>query len=1455
LREWENNSIIGVNKEPPHVLTVPFNDINQAICDGYKSSTNYYALNGKWKFHLSTNVNALPVDFYKDDYCTDDWGNINVPGNWQLQGYDNPIYLNHRYPFHTDCETLNPPRIPHEKNSVGIYKTEFKTPQNWTDRQVFIHFAGVESAFYIYLNEKLIGYSQNSMSPAEFNITEYLKPDKNTLVVEVYRWSVGSWLEDQDMWRLSGIFRDVFLYAVPKVHVFDYFLHSELDDRCEDATFNATVKVINYTNERIESHSVKISIIDIYRGIRILESSVIKPILPGTIRTVHIKEEIKKPIKWTAENPVLYNVLIELQDSSGKTIEVQKCNFGFRKIEIKDGKLNVNGQSVKLKGVNRQEFDPVNGRTISSERMLQDILLMKRSNINAVRTAHYPHEPEWYDLCDKYGLYVMDEANMETHGISYDDDVLPGNDPRWSAMSLDRISSMIQRDKNHPSIIVWSMGNEAGYGENIALMAAYARTIDITRLIHDRQMHSISDIESETYSSVQFLEEYALNNPCKPFLAVEYAHAMGNAMGNLKEYWETIGKYDCLIGGFIWEWADHGIKRTDKTGTQFYCYGGDFGDQVNDKNFCIDGIVLPDRQVTPKLLEVKKVYQFIKVEPYDILKGEIRVTNGYSFTNLNEFKVEWTLAENGLPITHGVIECGNIEPGENKVLTVPLKNVKMIEEKEYYLKLNFSLKENKLWAEKNFCVAWEQIKVMGSYICESINEIALNSKLFIKEEKDLCLVKGELFEIVFDKKTGTINKLNYEDNNIIDTHGPVLNVFRAPTDNDSKSSYVLDKNGWYEVGLNTLKQKQCDFIVKNTDTNKAEIYVYVKYLGEQDTGFEHYINYIIYSDGTVRVENEIKPFGMLPILPRLGIMMSLNKCYDNITWYGLGPQESYPDRKAGVEIGVFNCQITNAVDYYIYPQEMGNKEEVRWVALTDEKGNGIIAIPEEVMSASAHRYYPQDIDSAQHTNELIPRDNIILYLDYKQNGLGNRSCGPEQIEKYKLYPKPAKFVFTLKPYKRRTKMIILPRKIYAIKGDRDNIEQLNIYYRNIITGYIDDKIIDIKCNYGEQYKDFWRIEIGNEENNRYIVNEPFFTFTIQVKDYDFNVIEEASTIIEVVPRESKEICNILCIGDSITRWGVYIEHLTNVLSNIVTVGTRSYEGEVINREGRGGWSSMSYLYHNHLEPKYDMAFQSPFMFPVGIEGNRYKGNTFFWRQVMFEDTKGYDFNGFQKVAYNSENSPLYEEKGYPINPVKGDVVFDPEHTRGKNFLMYNGDIWEEMINQPEWELSFEKYMDCYKRSFIHNGVFNAPDIISILFGPNDINRMEDADVYISSISSLVDAIRKYSKDIKIIINMPICGSVKSQINKHSEYYRRLMQEGGLRILEKWDNDTSLQNNIYIGYMMLGVDPVYGYGVKKEKVFKYSETEANKTCDSIHPNIDGHKQMGDLLAALVQRIRK
>ncbi len=1015
--EWENPEVIGINKEPPHATLMPYGDFRKALACEREASRYYLSLNGTWKFQWVSKPEDRPVDFYKPEYDVSGWDEIPVPSNWQMLGYGKPIYVNVRYPF-----PKNPPYIDHSYNPVGSYRRQFTIPKHWKGRQVFIHFDGVESAFYLWINGKFVGYSQGSRTPAEFNITRYLREGENVLAVEVYRWSDGSYLEDQDFWRLSGIFRDVYLFSTPEIHIRDFELRPDLDEDCRDAVLYVTTWVRNYGRQNQQWVQVEVDLFDA-EG----KPVVSRPAAANGTNLLYAGEEsvlrmripVKNPRKWSAESPYLYTVVLTLKNGDGEVVEYESARVGFRKVEVRGARLLVNGKPILIKGVNRHEHDPDTGHYVTVESMERDIRLMKQFNINTVRTSHYPNDPRWYDLCDRYGLYVIDEANVESHGMGYAPDQTLANRPEWKKAHLDRAIRMVERDKNHPSVIIWSMGNEAGDGTTFEAMSEWIHRRDPTRPVHYEraQMRKHVDVVSWMYPPIDRMVAYAESNPDRPLILCEYAHAMGNAVGNLREYWDVIEAYDVLQGGCIWDWVDQGLRKKSPDGREYWAYGGDYGDEPNDGNFCINGLVSPDREIQPELWEVKKVYQNVKLEPVDLFKGILRLRNGFFFTNLSQYELRWQLLEDGVELQSGSLPAPDIPPQASGVVHLPVKRPELKPGAEYWLRVSLHLREPTLWAEAGHEIAWEQFRVPYRVASSEEVEVAATGNLQVQQHGERLVVRGKDFEVTFDQTTGTLSSLVYEGKPVVSeaeegVRGPVLNVFRAYTDNNKRLA-----RDWYRVGLDRLEPELRKFEVENVRPGLVRVTADIRYHGADSTGFDHFVVYSIYGNGWIHVANRVEPFGKLPVLPKIGVRMTVTGDHERLVWYGRGPYENYPDRKTGSAVGLWRSTVSEQYVPYVRPQETGNHEDVRWLALLDAQGGGLLVVPDEPMSFSALHYTAKDLDRANHIHKLTPRKNVILCLDARVLGLGNGSCGPLVLQRYFVHPEPVSFGFMLRPYK------------------------------------------------------------------------------------------------------------------------------------------------------------------------------------------------------------------------------------------------------------------------------------------------------------------------------------------------------------------------------------------------------------------------------------------------------
>lgn len=1231
--EWDNNpTVFEVNREPAHASFIPFNSIDNAYVRDKTQSPYYQTLNGKWAFSLSENPSTRNKEFYKEDYDVSKWDKITVPSNWQTEGYDYPKYTDTAYPW-TGVEDPIPPYVPIEYNPVGSYKREFTTPTTWKDRQIFVSFQGVESAFYVWINGSLVGYSEDSYTPAEFNITNYLKPagEKNTIAVQVFRWSDGSWLEDQDFIRLSGIFRDVYLYSKSDVEIFDFGYTTDLDDKYIDADFNLNVKLRSLKFKNRDNYTVEALLFDKNK----------KSILPTPMvmnvqfddagnATVSSSQKIFNPLKWSAEKPNLYNLVLVLKDNLGNVVETAGTNVGFREVSIindgtNEAQIIINGQPIMFKGVNRHETLPKSGRHITEESMIQDIKLMKQYNINAVRNSHYPNEARWYELCDEYGLYVIDEANVESHGVN---DILPASDPQWTPACLDRMTSTIERSKNHPSILMWSLGNESATGDNFRKMSELCKQLDPTRLVHYEADRRWSDVWTRMYRKIDVVEDWGINGD-KPFIECEYAHAMGNAVGNLYKYWELFEKYPNLQGGFIWDWVDqsielptptdivlkdnsnynmetilrgelvigregnalngyaqvtadtnlhitgnnpitleawvrpeeyegetpiitkgyeqYGLKRnvefeelteeqyyatpadgsgrterpvSDKkiedviefyiydtqknkisakvntpsdwfnkwhhiagtfdgknlklyidgavvgqavssngilggpdpvgigidstfdaqstavpatfrglidnahiynkalTGDEiiksgrtadestllwidfnetsektydakkYYSFGGDWenapDNSPNNKNFCANGLVSADRKVQPELLEVKKMHQNVGLKDVDVANGYISVKNKFLFTNLNEFNGSWELYEDGTRIQSGKLPHSdmNIAPLEEKQVQIPFEIPELKAGSEYWLNFTYSLKEDTSWAKKGHKIATEQFKVpfdVPEAEAISTDEIP---NIEVNDTEDNVIVKGNGFTLDFDKAIGTISSFKYYNKELL-TAGPKPNFWRAPTDSDLGFYSASEMSTWRYAGEN----RNIDNVNVEQLSDKA-VRITVNATLPTLTQSQYQTSFTVYGTGDVEITSSLEPGAELPDIPEVGNIINIPKEFDNVSWYGRGPEENYIDRKFGYNVGVYKSKVDNFFVDYIKPQETGNRIDTRWVALTNDEGVGLLAKGEPTMEFNALFYTPEQLSNSLHSYMLNKNDFITLRLNYKQMGLG-----------------------------------------------------------------------------------------------------------------------------------------------------------------------------------------------------------------------------------------------------------------------------------------------------------------------------------------------------------------------------------------------------------------------------------------------------------------------------------
>jgi len=1026
LSYLENEEIYGINRAEPHASLTPYpNELSAE--EGERGSSPWFrSLNGVWDFHYASSPAGAPEGFFREDFQPTGWDEIEVPRSWQTAGYGNPHYTNVIYPF-----PLDPPHVPTE-NPTGSYRREFLIPESWQGGEVFLHFAGVDSAFFLWVNGEIVGYSQGSRLPAEFDITPYIRTGTNSLSVRVYQWSDGSYLEDQDMWWLSGIFRDVYLFRTPKAHLFDFDVKTSLDEEYRDAQLNVEATVRNYDEDELRGHSVEFQLSRPEESEPILTGEVSgeTSLGPGEEETLQLRRSVEDPRKWSAEDPYLYQLQFKLKDEKGELVEVERTDVGFRSVELREGNMLVNGVPITVKGVNRHDHHPRLGKRAPWRTMLEDVLLMKRHNINAVRTSHYPNDERFYDLCDRYGLYVIDEADLECHGFAFAEETKhASDDPSWRGAYLDRMERTVERDKNHPSVIIWSLGNESGCGSNHEAMAEWTRERDGTRLLHyegDREWR-IPDIVGPMYTPHEELIEMAQEKDYeKPVILCEYAHAMGNGPGGLSEYWEAFRKYDRLQGGFVWDWIDQGLHQETERGTERFAYGGDFGDEPNDSNFNINGLIFPDRRPSPGLVEYKKVLQPVEVKEKDLREGEIELTNRYDFISLDGLILHWEVNADGEQIDSGFLPLPGVPPGESELIELPCElPTEGKRGEEYYLELSFRLGEKTPWAPAGHEVGWAQFELRPERR-KSLAPAARDSfsPLRPREKENELQVKGDEFSLGFERESGRMTQWTYQGVSLVEK-APRLNFWRAPTDND-EAQYGQE---WRSYRLDQLRERLIQFNWEREDQGlriEVETRIAPPVI---ESGFSCRYIYRIAPEGEIKLSLSGRPQGELPVLPKIGLQFETPAQFDRVSWFGRGPGESYVDSKKAGRLGLYSRGVEELAAPYVRPQETGNRTDVRWASLVNENGLGLLAVGLPKFNFSAHRFTTSDLTEAEHTDELPRREEITVNLDYRHCGLGSGSCGPGPLPKYELLPEEFAYELKLLPFCRdKGKAGILARR-------------------------------------------------------------------------------------------------------------------------------------------------------------------------------------------------------------------------------------------------------------------------------------------------------------------------------------------------------------------------------------------------------------------------------------------
>lgn len=1005
MKTWENHQIDGINRMPAraHFLTFPSKE--KALLNNNRYTHAFKNLNGVWKFMFLDAPEYSPEGFFNSDFDVTKMDDITVPGNWQLQGYGKMHYSDLWYNF-----PINPPYVPTE-NPTGIYKRTFFVEESYRDKKIIIRFCGVDSAYHLWINGKEVGYSKVARNESEFDITELIRVgEENDVTVRVYQWSDGTYLEDQDMWWESGIFRDVELIGVPKDGINDYKVIADLDDEYKNGIFKVevflrTTKEVNVTFELVDAG----------------ENTVFTKTVVAKEGKACIDEVIADVNHWTAETPYLYKLFMTVEDD-GQIIEVIPQNVGFRNIRLNGETFLVNGVAIKFKGVNRHDYSPQNGRVVSREEIEKDIILMKQFNINAIRTSHYPNSYYLYDLCDEYGMYLIAETDLECHGFELTGDYKwITDDPSWELAYVSRMTRMIERDKNHPAIIFWSLGNESAFGCNFRKMTDVAHEMDPTRLVHyegDFDVES-ADVYSTMYTWIEnpkkpYLMKDIIEKSKKPHVHCEYCHAMGNGPGNLKDYQDLVYAHDKLQGGFVWEWFDHGIESFTESGEKYYRYGGDFGDDPSNKDFCIDGLIMPDRTPSPGLYEYKKVIEPITTTAVDIQKGIINLLSRYDFANLDRFNLVYKVMEDDVILQTGFMAVPSIEARANKDITLPydLSVIKVKPGAHYYVNISYQLREDTSYASSGHELATAQFEL--PLYKEGI-VVRPEGILNVEKEHTTLHVKGANFSLDFNLVNGNLMNIVRDGMQVL-SKGPRLTLWRAPISNDMeiidklKKVYFLHLE--HEVVMNIDYHMEGNILKVEVDTINSTT--------NSAWHFKTKYVYTVCPSGDVLIDVEGTPSGRVDLapdmLPRIGVSMHLDKSMEHVRYFGMGPGENYADSKEAAQMGLYANTVDGLFTNYVIPQENGNHMGCKWVSMTNDRGMGLLASTEGDFNFSASWYEDKDLDDAKHTCDLVKRDYIVFNVDYKQNALGTNSCGQWQLDKYRAKFEDFKLSFRLTPF-------------------------------------------------------------------------------------------------------------------------------------------------------------------------------------------------------------------------------------------------------------------------------------------------------------------------------------------------------------------------------------------------------------------------------------------------------
>ena len=1017
-KPWETPEYTAVNRLPMRATLMPHPTKASAKAGKDASSPWRKSLNGPWRFQLYATPAAVPAAALLKADVDKRWDKIKVPANWTLEGYDKPHYTNVKMPFKNDA-----PHVPKD-NPTGVYRRTFTLPTQWKRRRTVLHIAGSESVSYVFLNGQMVGMSKDSRLPAEFDLTPFLASGKNQLSIMVIRYCDASYVEDQDHWWMAGLYRDVFLYSTDAVSFLqDVKTQAELVDEYKDGSLTVET-TLGFTRDPQEDFIVEAQLFDA-KGKAVGTAK--RKAVSGSYRKDYYQAfhefNIPRVQQWNHESPYLYKLVVSLFNNKGKALEHTSTRIGFKTVEVVGRELLINGELVYIKGVNRHDHDGKTGKTISRATMVKDILLLKQFNFNAVRTAHYPNDALWYDLCDEYGLYVVDEANIENH----DNYQTFAHDPRWANAYLERVQRMVIRDVNHASIISWSLGNESGYGPNHDRAADWIREYDPTRCVHNEGAVKVqwnqgpgdfheggersNDWHNPMYPQIQSMIDWSVNKEDmhRPFIPCEYSHAMGNSNGCLSDYWDAIYRYDGLQGGFIWDWVDQGLEQTDpKTEQKYWAYGGDFGDKPNDVDFCINGLVWPDRTPHPAMEECKKIFQPIWVRADNVQQGRIEIINRQNFTDTQGVDFRWQLLLDGKRVQEGKLRGINLRPGASKKIRVPYKVPPLVQGQELHLMVSVTMAEKTPWSPAGHEIAWEQFAIPTRVQKGPAVLPPLNDGVDCRETAREVVLTGakKAWEMRFSKTRGKLTKLVRGKTVLIDD-GPELEVWRGPLDNDGVKGHKEQLSAewkpigrWRNAGLHQLTKKVTKFVMRKKG---ARFSIEVEQLHTpkgKKKGIAQKQKYVVYPCGGFSVDNEVLIDKALPDVPRLGVLLQLSKAYDQLQWFGRGPHESYCDRKAGAPVAHYESTVDEQYVPYILPQEHGNKTDVRWLSLTDRRGNGLLVRGQDLLQCNATRFKPHDFDDWYHTYDVVARDAVFLHIDCKQRGLGTASCGPDTLDKY-----------------------------------------------------------------------------------------------------------------------------------------------------------------------------------------------------------------------------------------------------------------------------------------------------------------------------------------------------------------------------------------------------------------------------------------------------------------------